>query len=196
MAAPVLAALLVAGCSSPEPGTPVAGEKATTGAETTTTGADTTTTSKPSSTRPKPIDMTAVDVCQLIGAITFADFAPDGNPIGGESTVFPGSQDCYVNSLPQNRGLILVAVRDQGTTEYLDGANAEITETQAAGYPLYVLTLPDPASCFGALDVNDGQMLFINYGMTQADTPPVTPQEQLCAAVPEIAAAALAQLGA
>ena len=196
MAAPVLAALLVAGCSSNEPGNPVAGETTTTTTTTTTKTSTTTTTSETSSARPKPIDMAAVDVCQLIGAISFADFAPDGNPIGGESTLFPGSQDCYVNSLPQNRGLILVAVRDQGTTEYLDGANAEITETQAAGYPLYVLTLPDPASCFGALDVNDGQMLFINYGMNQADTAPMTPREQLCAAVPEIATAALAQLGA
>jgi len=59
-----------------------------------------------------------------------------------------------------------------------------------------VLKPSDPNSCFGVLDVNDGQLLYISYGLNMFGEDPVTPQERLCQAVPAIATAALAQVGA
>jgi hypothetical protein len=190
----LLVALLLAGCTATEPGTPTAGNGTT---ATSTNSPTTTTSATAASTRPRNIDMTAVDVCAVVGALPRADLGLDTDrpPLGGDSSLFPGSKDCFANGIANNLGLLVVAVVDQGTAEYLDGANAEVDETDADGFPLYVLTTPaSPESCFGALDVNDGQMLFLNYGVGAPGSEPTTPQATLCERIPGIASAALARL--
>lgn len=179
--------LLLAGCTATEPGTPTE----TTSEPTTTTTITTTTPD-----RPRVLDMAAVDVCGLVGSLPLATFGLDQGraPTGGESSSFPGSQDCFANGIAANLGLTLVAVVDQGAAEYIDGANAEVSESDVEGFPLYILKPPAPDSCFGALDVADGQMLYVNYGLSAPGSEPVTPQETLCERVPQIAAAALAKL--
>jgi hypothetical protein len=195
--APVLAALLVAGCAGNEPGKPVAGDPTTEAPTTTTT---TTSSSAPASSvdRPKPLDMGAVDICQVLAGMPVKQFGLDGDrpPTGGDSSIFPGAKDCFAGGIQANLGLSLVAVADQGAAEFLDGTRAEVTDTEAAGYPLHVLKPADPNSCFGVLDVADGQLLYLSYGLNMLGEDPVTPQVQLCQTVPAIAAAALAQLGA
>ena len=140
--------------------------------------------------------MAGVDVCTLVGSLPLATFGLDQGraPVGGPSTAFPGAQDCFANGIAANLGLTLVAVADQGAAEFADGSNAEIAETKVDGFRLYVLKPPAPDSCFGALDVNSGQLLFVNYGLSSPAGQPVTPQETLCGRVPEIAGAALARL--
>lgn len=184
--------LLLAGCTATETGTPTTGDATTTEPTTTTT----TTTTTAAQARPRDIDMAGVDVCGLVGSLPLATFGLDQGrpPTGGESTSFPGSQDCFANGIAANLGLTLVAVVDEGAAEYADGANAEVTETEVDGFPLYVLEPPVPDSCFGALDVADGQMLYVNYGLSAPGTEPVTPQGTLCERVPQIAAAALGSL--
>lgn len=182
--------LLAAGCTATENGTPTATGTPATGEQTTTTTTTTTTQA-----RPRDIDMAGVDVCGLVASLPLATFGLDQRPpTGGESSRFPGSQDCFANGIEANLGLTLAAVVDQGATEYIDGANAEVSETEVDGFPLYVLKPRTPDSCFGALDVADGQMLYVNYGLSAPGAEPVTPQETLCERVPQIAAAALAEL--
>jgi hypothetical protein len=136
--------------------------------------------------------MGAVDICAVVAALPRAPFGLDDRaPVGGESGAFPGSRDCATSGVDANLGLSLVAVVDQGAAGYVDGADAEVTEADVNGFTLHVLTPPNPASCFGALDVNDGQMLYVNYGVSIAGEQPVTPQATLCERVPRIAAAAL-----
>jgi len=192
----VVLGLLLAGCTATEPGSPTAGDQPS---ETNTTATEApTTTTTTAAKRPKNIDMAAVDVCKVLSALPLATYGLDTDrpPLGGESDVFPGSKDCFANGLQSRLGLTLVAVVDQGAPEYADGANAQVKvdRTDVDGFALYVLTPPDPNSCFGVLDVNDGQMLDINYGIVSSGSQPATPQATLCQRVPEIAKAALAQL--
>lgn len=188
-------ALLLAGCTTSSPGDPTAGDPPATSTKTSTT--TTTATSGTGVDRPKDVDLAAVDVCQVVGGLPLATFGLDTGrpPLAGDSDTFPGSKDCFANGLGQNLALLVVAVVDQGATEYLDGANATVDRTDANGFPLYVLTTPaSPDSCFGALDVHDGQMLFINYGLSAPGTQPATPQATLCQRIPDIARAAVARL--
>jgi hypothetical protein len=178
--------LLLAGCSVPSAGTPVAGEAPTATAPTTTT----TTTAE----RVGGIDLAGVQVCPLLGSLPLTSYGVDpARTVGGESSIFPGSRDCFANG-GSNLGLTLVAVVDQGATEYLDGARAEVTETDTNGFPVHVIRTTEPSSCFGAIDVADQQMIFINYGVVAPDQQPVTTQDTLCARVVEIAGATITQL--
>jgi hypothetical protein len=187
----ILGCLLLAGCTTTDAGTPAAADRPRATKTTTTT----TTTSAPS--RPKSIDLTTVDVCRVVTGLPRADLGLDTDrpPLAGDSGLFPGSKDCFNDGTRANLALTLVAVVDKGAKEYLDGANADVNQTDANGFPLYVLTTQaSPQSCFGALDVNDGQMIFINYGVATADGQPSTPRSTLCQRVPDIAKAALALL--
>jgi hypothetical protein len=142
--------------------------------------------------------MATVDICAVFSALPLATYGLDTDrpPLGGDSDVFPGSKDCFANGLQSRLGLTLVAVVNQGAAEYANGANSQVKvdRTDVDGFALYVLTPPDPNSCFGVLDVNDGQLLDINYGIVSSGSQPATPQATLCQRVPEIAKAALAQL--
>jgi hypothetical protein len=185
------AALLLAGCTTTAPGTPNAGERPTATPTTTTgtAGPATTTTQDPGVSRPRNIDVTTVDPCHVVTVMPRDRFGLDNDraPLGGESDVFPDSRDCFNNGITNNLALTLSAVVGQGAAEYAEGAAAEVTQTAVQGFPLYVLTPRSPDSCFGALDVNDGQMLFINYGLATPGGQPATPQATLCERVPQIA---------
>lgn len=190
----VVVGLLLAGCTATEPGTPTAGDEPS-GTGTSTSDAPTSTTS---AARPRNIDMAATDLCKVLAALPLATYGLDTDrpPVGDDSDLFPGSKDCFANGLDSNLGLLVVGVVDQGAADYADNANStvKVDRTTVDGFTLYVLTPPDPKSCFGALDVDDGQMLNINYGMIESDAQPVTPQATLCERIPQIAKAALAQL--
>ncbi len=186
--------LLVAGCTATSPGTPVAGDDpaATSTTTTTSTTAETTTAT---ATRPRDIDLAGVDVCPLLGKLPLADYGVDpARTVGGESSVFPGSRDCFANG-DANLGLTLVAVVGENARDYVDGARAEVEETTANGFPVYVLRPAEQSSCFGAVDVHDEQMVFVNYGVPLPDEQPVTPQDTLCERVVQIASATITQLG-
>jgi uncharacterized protein DUF3558 len=185
--------LLLAGCTTGEAGTPTAGGDEPT---TTTTSTTTTTTTTTEQTRPKDIDVAGVDVCKLVASLPRGTFGLDQDrpPTGGDSMNFPGSQDCFANGIEANLGLTITAVVDQGAAEFAEGADAEVSESDVDGYPLYLLKPSMPHSCFGALDVADGQMIYINYGLSTPGSEPITPQATLCSRVPQIAAAVLAKL--
>ncbi|MFL6120933.1 DUF3558 family protein [Actinophytocola sp.] len=197
----VLVCLLLAGCTTADPGTPTAGEQtggATTSKSTTkTTTTNTTSTTTSAAGRPKNIDLSAVDVCHVVTGLPRTDLGLDTDrpPLAESSGLFPGSKECFNNGTAANLALTVVAVLNQGATQYLDGADADVDRKDADGFPLYVLTNgASPDSCFGVLDVDDGQMLFINYGLASPGSQPVTPQNTLCQRVQDIARSALALL--
>jgi hypothetical protein len=196
--------LLVAGCSATEPGEPVAGGDQTerTGEPTEPTGNTETTesaeTSEPTDvpTRPKDIDLTSVDICAVMKKVPVRKYGLDGRaPIAGTSSVFPGNKDCYSGGTAKRLGLTLIAVTDQDAGDFAETANAEVSEFDAQGYPLYVLKPQQPANCFGMLDVHDGQFVWIAYGSGGPADRPATPQDQLCKTVPMIAASTVSALG-
>ncbi|GAB3433255.1 DUF3558 family protein [Actinophytocola sediminis] len=197
----------VVGCSSAERGTPVADDPPAT-SEQPESPAESTEPSTPPSTppaddappvdRPKPIDLTTVDICQVLAALPLPTFKLDGDrpPLAGESSLFPGAKDCFVNGIEHNVSLLVVAVTDQGAKDFTEFANvAAKSDTEAAGYPLTVLTPQAPANCMGVLDVHDGQLLYLSYGLGNPAGQPATPQADLCRTVPEIATAVVGALG-
>lgn len=186
--------LLLAGCTTGQAGTPTGGDEPTTTTTTTTTA--TTTTTSAGSDRPKDVDVAGLDVCDLVASLPRGTFGLDQDrpPTGGDSMNFPGSKDCFANGIEANLGLTVTAVVDQGAAEFADFADAEVSESDVDGYPLYLLKPSMPHSCFGALDVADGQMIYLNYGLSAPGGEPVTPQATLCARVPQIAATVVAKL--
>jgi len=195
--APMLAvALLAASCSSSESGSPSAQDPAATSER--TTEPEPSTPDAPSIDRPEPIDLTTVDVCQVMSALPLRDYRLDADrpPLAGESDLFPGAKDCFAGGRSNNVSLLIVAVTSQGASSYVDTANvAARSDTSAAGYPLTVLTPENPASCIGIVDVHDGQLLYISYALNSPVEQPVTPQPELCRTVPAIATAAIGALG-
>ena len=196
----VLVGLVVAGCSNAESGTPVAGDPPATAGSTTgpgTTGQSTSDTPPPVD-RPRPIDLSTVDICQVVGGLPLRDYRLDGDrpPLAGESDLFPGSRDCFANGIRDNVSLLVIAVTTEGARSFVDSANVTAaTDSVAAGYPLTVLTPSNPATCLGVLDVHDGQMLYLSYGVGSPLEQPLTPQADLCRTVPSIATAAVGALG-
>jgi hypothetical protein len=198
----LLSLLLVAGCTTAESGQPApGGEPAATSSTgpTTATETATTETAPPSEgrKRPKDIDLTKVDICKTVVRLPRPTFGLTTNrpPLGGESDVFPGNKGCFAPGDHTNLSLLVAAVANQDTRDYINGVNAEVAEFDAQGYPLYVLTPANPTVCFGVLDVHDGQFVWISYGMGDPTGKPVTPQAKLCQTVPKIAASMVTALG-
>lgn len=186
--------LLLAGCTTGEAGTPTGGEEPTT--TTTTTTATATATTTTGSARPKDVDVAGLDVCELVTSLPMATFGLDQDrpPIGEDSMNFPGSKECFANGIDKNLALKITAVVDQGASEFAEFADAEVSESDVDGFPLYLLKPSMAHSCFGALDVADGQMIYLNYGLSAPGSEPITPQATLCSRVPQIAAAVVAKL--
>jgi hypothetical protein len=204
---------VLAGCSSVAPGSPLAAETSvTTGAGAPSTAAPSTpapSTSSPSTSspstgpstkrppvrRPAPIDLSGVDICQVVAALPRRRFGLDDDrpPVGGPSLLFPGSADCAASGIDTNASMLAVAVTTRDAPSYVDSANvAEKADGLAAGYPMTVLTPHKTDSCLAVVDVHDGQMLYVSYSTAKVGTRPVLPQPQLCQRVAEIATAAVA----
>jgi Protein of unknown function (DUF3558) len=204
MRTPVIALaslLLVAGCSTVESGEPKAvGEPVTTtehpGEPTETSETSETPPPTEGPRRPRDIDLTGVDICKVVSDLPLRKYGLDGRaPVGGTSQIFPGNKDCFAGGIDKNLALTLIAVTDQDAGEFVETANAQVTEFDAQGYPLSVLKPAQQTNCFGVLDVHDGQLVWIAYGLGSPTERPVTPQDQLCKTVPMIAASAVAALG-
>lgn len=132
----------------------------------------------------------------MLKKVPVRKYGLDGRaPVGGTSSLFPGSRDCFSGGIDHNLSLTLVAVRDQGAGEFTETANAQVTQFDAEGFPLYVLRNDSTWSCFGVLDVHDGQFVWIGYGMGNPSGRPVTPLDTLCKTVPLIAASTVSALG-
>lgn len=196
----------LAGCSSAAPGTPVAAETSvTTGAAPSATASDpapsdteppvtASSTTRPPVQRPVPIDLSGVDICQVVAALPRRRFGLDDDrpPVGGPSQLFPGSYDCAASGIDTNASMLAVAVTNRDAPSYVDSANVTAkTAAVAAGYPMTVLTPHKSDSCMAVVDVHDGQMLYVSYSTLRVGDRPVLPQARLCATVAEIAAAAV-----
>jgi hypothetical protein len=191
IAAAAVVAVAVAGCGNPQPGRPVAAAAVTTTDEPTTTGRTVTTTTTTSVSRPKPLDMRAVDPCALLRDMRPADFGIDMKDagIGGESSIFPGSKDCFTFGHEAHTGLGLTAAVNQGFDSYVGAVRATIARSDLAGYRFAQVRPANPESCFAVVDVNDGQLLYLSTISGAID--PVTPQDTLCGLLPTAAGAAL-----
>jgi hypothetical protein len=194
--------LFVAGCSAAEPGEPKAADQPPTSTDQPDQPDEPTSSTEPPPSsaprdRPKDIDMAGVDICKVVAGLPRGEYGleTDRPPLAGTSGIFPGAKQCFANGLSKNLSLTLIAVPDRDAREFVETANAEVTDFEAEGYPLSVLKPAQPENCFGVLDVHDGQLLFISYGMGNPRGEPVTPQKRLCDTVPMIAASAVSAVG-
>ena len=200
----VITALALTGCTRPETGRPVAADRPaanptdptkttnpTNPTNPTKTVRSTSRTGGPGATRPRPIDLTAVDPCALLRDLRPADFGIDmeGAGTGGVSYAFPGSPDCFASGLRANIGIGVTAVRNLGVDTLVDGANAQVARADVAGYRFATLRPASPRACFAAVDVNDGQLLYLT--LSSGTREPLTPQDTMCAMLPRIAGTAL-----
>jgi hypothetical protein len=194
--------LLVAGCSTTRTGAPAPADEPASTTEKTGETTETSETGETSATetgskRPRDIDIASLDPCTVLNKLPLRQYGLDADPpVGNTSGIFPGSKACFANSVENNRGLLVTAVVGRSAADYAETANAEVTEYDAQGYPLYVLQSPQvPHTCFGVLDVHDDQFIHINFGMRDPDDRPVTPMVKLCKTVPVIAASTVSALG-
>jgi hypothetical protein len=193
--------LLVAGCSTTKTGAPApADEPASTTektGETTETGETSASPTESGRKRPQDIDIASLDPCTVLKKMPLRKYGLDADPpVSSTSGVFPGAKMCYANNFDTGRGLLVTAVVGRSAADYAETANAEVTEFDAQGFPLYVLKNSQVATaCFGVLDVHDDQFIHINYSQGDPDDRPVIPQVKLCKTVPVIAASTVSALG-
>ncbi|MFC7624541.1 DUF3558 domain-containing protein [Microlunatus sp. GCM10028923] len=149
--------------------------------------------------RPKNLDMAKADPCELVDGLPRKTFGLDDRKglADDDSAVFPGNPSCFTLGFRTNLGLSVVTVSTEGVTSYIESVNVYPTPVTVKGYPAYVLA-PErqPENCYGVVDVNDGQLLYLSYGLNIPDEEPITPQQKLCEQVPQLAEELLAGLGA
>lgn len=149
--------------------------------------------------RPKDLDLAKVDPCKLVDGLQRKQFGLDDRKglADDDSAVFPGNPSCFTLGFKTNLGLSVVTVSTEGVSSYIESVDVYPTPVTVKGYPAYVLAPEDqPEDCYGVVDVNDGQLLYLSYGLNLPDAEPITPQQALCERIPELAEALLTGLGA
>lgn len=192
--------LLLAGCSGSEQGNPVAGDGTTTDrptGEPGTTEPAPPTTSEPGANRPRDIDLTKADICEAVGKLPLTSYGMDAGhpPRASKSSIFPNSTNCFAEGVAKNLSVSVVGVVSQGFDSYVSTSIAQVTKGTAAGFPSAVIKGQDKTVCFDVVDVHDGQMVYVAYGMNSPTGKPATPQPTLCQRAQAIAAAVTTALG-
>jgi hypothetical protein len=188
--------IAVAGCSTPEQGSPIAGGGGDTTAEASTSATSAPPTSKAPVPRPKPIDLSGTDGCKIMGQMPAADFGYQGRtPTLVKSLAFPAAMDCIVVAPAANLALSITTLTNVDAEEFASGAHGEVTRVTLVGFPAFAVTVPDlPASCFTGVNVSDGQMLYLQWRYSRSENIP--PTVQLCENAQRAATAAMKVLGA
>lgn len=156
-------------------------------------------TEPPAVVRPKKLDMAKADPCRLVDGLPRRTFGLDDRKgvADDDSAVFPGNPSCFTLGFRTNLGLSVVTVSTEGVTSYIESVKVYPTPVTVKGYPAYVLAPEQqPENCYGVVDVNDDQLLYLSYGLNIPDGEPITPQQVLCQRIPELAEALLTGLGA
>lgn len=160
LAVPFVLAAVLTGCSSPQPGTPTAGEK---------TGAAPTTGSSAGTApvnRPKAVDLLTLDPCSLITpevktALAIRLVSPR-EPLAeyGE-----GSKTCSHNYEDHTYTSSIYTIVNGGVDRLKrTTGESKLTELQVAGYPGYSTqrkSVGGGPGCEVYLDAHDGQLLLV-----------------------------------
>lgn len=164
LAAALSAVVAVSGCSEQSAGSPMPDETVPTDSEPDTT--ESTTGTEPSSERPREIRLDGKDPCGLIPPSDWPGLTIEGPGQPMEDPNFDSPQ-CYYRSVGN-----LTLVVTQGLEEWTDAiASAEITKAEPIeGFPtLTIWNEVDERSCYGAVDVADGQFLTTTAAPIVAD---------------------------
>lgn len=151
------------------------------------------------SARPREVRVDGVDPCSLLTQEQRQVLGVDRPPIGGESFVFQGSQDCLYRNSSDETGYNVTLVTSEGLREYVATGEGKvpIRQLQIAGFPAVELRPPPDAGgnlfCLLGVDVVDGQFLAANFGQVAPSGPPL-PMDTLCAEAVEHTTAAMTTL--
>lgn len=183
-----LAAFVLVGCTSVGGGNPTPAP--------TTTGSSKTTTSAPASDRPAVIKLDGLDPCKAL--------TTDNQKQLGTSSAEPESSDlipgaaskaCVFASTPGTGRLFSYAVdlvTGKGIEHWKGSGNQDVASSKVSDFPAKRVTFKgtDKFECSVAVDVADGQQLFVQYLPIGRDEP----QETLCQKAEKGAELALATL--
>ncbi|WP_433266459.1 DUF3558 domain-containing protein [Actinosynnema sp. CS-041913] len=155
---PVLAVgAVLASCTGTE------GGKA--GAETTTTAAAaTTTTESTGAARPRELKVDGVDPCKLLTADQMAQLKVTRSSRNDTDIVKTGEvPTCeFRGDLSTNYGVAVIA--DKGIDYWTGKGNTDVSESEVAGFAAKQISLSGvEADCAVAVDVADGQQLYVDF---------------------------------
>jgi hypothetical protein len=193
------AALLVtvAGCSTQQPGTPVAANTTSASGKTSVppTGKTTTSTKTPVN-RPKTIDLNGTDGCKIMIQVQ-AEFGWQGAKLAPKPALaFPGMTQCIVLADNPSAGTI-TTVTNKDAEDFIHGGQSdEVQRITIAGFPAFTFapTSSVTATCFAGVNVADNQMLYIQWDYISTSQKP--PVQEMCANATRLATASMRVLGA
>ena len=145
--------------------------------------------------RPKKIELTGQDACRLGRKLPLAELGFDAAKVSGPSPSgsFPGNKECLFNGLAGGPTLLVTPVTNEGMDSYLPTTADQVTQIEIDGFPgAVVKPLRTKTTCFGVVDVADGQLLSVKVGSALG---PEGLQDKYCAAIPRVASAAVAVAG-
>lgn len=187
-AVPFLAAVLaLTACSQPTTGSPsgTGGQAATT-----TSGAPSASATGAPAKRPKTVDVREVDPCTLLTEAQRTRFGTDQAPQKGKVPGFDWVT-CHFNRADGKYLVGTTVIATEGIGFYTGSAQADQAEkTEVAGFPAVLIKEPGKLpKCTVAVDVAEGQMVDANVSSFGNAT-----IEDLCALVPKVADAVVANL--
>lgn len=159
------------------------------------------TTGEPSRTeRPKALDLTRQSDCSALSDLPVTRWSVQpGRPFFNEAAFKNrGYVACSWGRSEPPFGLLITLNPNLDLAQHPVRPDALVKETTARGYPMiitYLTKFPrgvNPA-CDAAIDVADGQLVTISYGINGEDDPSVG-LEDLCDTLPDVAAQVLIRL--
>lgn len=182
------AGLVLVGCTAREPGDARPGVDAT---STTSEAAPTTTTRSP---RPEEIKLDGVDPCKVLTVdqmkqLSVVETELQENDLSGIGK-FPLCD--YSSKGAPRFGYGVGLVTSKGIEHWQGNGNVDVSQVEVSGYPAaqLVLTGTDDAMCSIAVDVADGQQLFVDFNPVGGDYS----QEKMCQNAKKAAELALVTL--
>jgi len=129
-----------------------------------------------------------------------ADFGWTGKtPSEFDSLAVPGNKECIVANTAKKETVTIAAITNKGAVEFThDGKGEGVAPIKIVGFPAYTF-VPKTAvggDCDVLVDVADGQMLYVAWGVQVSTGAAVPPPEERCANATKVAEGAMKVLGA
>lgn len=167
-------AVVLVGCSTGERGNPTAVTTTTTSAGTTTSGT--------ASDRPKQVKLDGLDACKALSANDQKQLGTSAaNPSKSELIDGVESTTCrYITAagVSPRFSYNVDLVTGKGYDHWKSSGNLDVSATKVAGFPAKQVTFKGTSTleCSVAVDVADGQHLFVQFLPTGRDVP----QDTMC----------------
>ena len=153
-------------------------------------------TTRDTATRPASIDLRDVDPCALVDGLDKPALGLDERAaITQKLPLLPDSKACFVSGAETNTSLAVGVVRGAGVGEFVQLTPGESDPLTAAGYPgVEVVPSGIGSVCLGAVDVADGQFVYLKVAAANPVVTPLPSVDELCRTLPRAADAVITAL--